>query len=175
MNADDYDNAEPGTSRQFGRVAPRSANEALGPRQVPPPPKRSRQARHGVVVVFNAIFSVMVFMAILASGLVYFGKMRFEEPGPLQTTRTLVVREGSGLARIADQLQLNGIIDNEFIFRLGVRAHRASGALKAGEYAFAPGMSMYDVMETIRTGRGVLHKITFPEGLTSHQMMARLE
>lgn len=172
MNDDYYqDSAGDDTN---GRLAPRSAAKALDPREVPPPPKRSRQARHGVVVVFNAILSLLVFFTLVASGVVYFGKLRFEEPGPLQTTRTVVIREGSSLARIADQLEFNGVIDNEFVFRLGVRGYRASGALKAGEYAFEPRMSMYDVMETIRTGRGVLHKITFPEGLTSHQMMARL-
>ena len=116
----------------------------------------------------------MVFAAILACGAVYFGKQRFEESGPLQSTRSVVIKEGSGLARIAQQLESNGIIDNEFIFRAGVRAYRASGSLKAGEYAFNPGMSMYEVMDTIRSGRGVVYKVTFPEGLTVHQIFQRL-
>ncbi|MEC9343189.1 MAG: endolytic transglycosylase MltG [Pseudomonadota bacterium] len=173
MNADDH-HANYGHHDPHGDRAPRSAARALESRKVPPPPKRSRQARNGVVVVFNAIFSLMVFGAIVAGGLVYFGKLRFEEPGPLDTTRTLVIREGSSLDRIAEQLKASGVVDSDLIFRLGVRAHRAAGSMKAGEYAFAPGMSMRDVMETIRTGRGILHKVTFPEGLTSHQIMQRL-
>lgn len=157
-----------------GRHAPLSPAEALEPKAAPPPPKRSRQARSGVVVVFNALISLLVFVAIVGAGLIYFGKMRFEESGPLQATRTLVIREGSSLARIAQQLEASGIIDSEFLFRLGVRAYRGSETLKAGEYAFNPGMSMYDVMQTIRSGKGILYKITFPEGLTVRQMFDRL-
>ncbi|MCB1457829.1 MAG: endolytic transglycosylase MltG, partial [Nitratireductor sp.] len=152
----------------------RSPAAALEPKEAPQPPKRSRHARNRLVIVFNSLMSLMVFAAILACGAVYFGKQRFEESGPLQSTRSVVIKEGSGLARIAQQLESNGIIDNEFIFRAGVRAYRASGSLKAGEYAFNPGMSMYEVMDTIRSGRGVVYKVTFPEGLTVHQIFQRL-
>ncbi|GIL03023.1 MAG: 4-amino-4-deoxychorismate lyase [Alphaproteobacteria bacterium] len=167
------DKAQPSNAAINGRQ-PLSPAEALEPREAPPPPKRSRQARRGIVVVFNALISLLVFVAIVGSGLVYFGKMRFEEPGPLQASRTIVIREGSSLARIAEQLEANGIIDNELLFRFGVRAHRGAGSLKAGEYAFDPGMSMYDVMQTIRSGRGILYKVTFPEGLTVRQIFDRL-
>jgi len=46
--------------------------------------------------------------------------------------------------------------------------------MKAGEYIFQPQMSMYDVMETIRSGKGILHKVTLPEGLTVFQIFERL-
>ena len=156
------------------RASLRSPAAALEPTEAPQPPKRSRHSRNRIVIVFNALMSLMVFAAILACGTVYFGKQRFEEPGPLQTTRSVVIKEGSGLARIAQQLESNGIIDNEFIFRAGVRAYRASSSLKAGEYAFNPGMSMFEVMDTIRSGKGVVYKVTLPEGLTVHQIFQRL-
>jgi len=151
-----------------------SPAEALQPRDAAPPPKRSRQARSGLVVLFNAALSMLVFFALVGACLAYFGKLRFEEPGPLQTNATIVIREGTGLTRIAQLLEASGIVDNALLFRLGVRAYRADGSLKAGEYAFTPGMSMHDVMETIRSGKGVLYKVTLPEGLTTHQIMARL-
>ncbi|MEZ5872563.1 MAG: endolytic transglycosylase MltG [Nitratireductor sp.] len=161
-------------SNPHSRPVLQSPAAALEPADAPPPPKRSRHARNKLVVVFNAIMSLLVFAALAACGIVYFGKQRFEEPGPLQVTRSVVIKEGSGLARISQQLESNGIIDNEFIFRAGVRSYRAAGSLKAGEYAFNPGMSMYDVMDTIRSGRGVVYKVTFPEGLTVHQIFQRL-
>ncbi|MEZ5801183.1 MAG: endolytic transglycosylase MltG [Nitratireductor sp.] len=55
-----------------------------------------------------------------------------------------------------------------------MRAYRASSSLKAGEYAFNPGMSMFEVMDTIRSGKGVVYKVTLPEGLTVHQIFQRL-
>ncbi len=154
---------------------PRSPQEALKPADPPPPPKRSRQARNGIVVFFNFLMTLLVVGTLGLFAAFYFGKLRFEEAGPLQSARTVVVKEGSSLARIAEQLEAAGVIDNEMLFRLGVRGYGAAGSLKPGEYAFTPGMSMYDVMEAIRTGKGILYKITFPEGLTSYQIVQRLK
>jgi UPF0755 protein len=55
-----------------------------------------------------------------------------------------------------------------------VRAYRASAQMRVGEYAFKPAMSMYDVMQTLRQGKGVVHKVSIPEGLTSFQIMQRI-
>lgn len=156
------------------RASLRTPADELEPVAAPPPPRRSRQARNKLVVVLNSLVSLMVFAAVLACGMVYFGKLRFEEPGPLDTARTVIIREGSSLARIAEQLQSSGVIDSDLIFRAGTRAYGAQGKLKPGEYAFLPGVSMYDVMDTIRAGRGVIHKVTFPEGLTNRQIFDKL-
>ncbi len=158
--------------RQTAR--PRSPQDALQPSETPPPPKRSRQARNGLVVLSNFLMTLLVFVAISGFAAVYFGKLRFDEPGPLQAPRTIVVKEGSSLARIAAQLQDGGVIDSEWLFRLGVRSYRVAGEMKAGEYAFTPAMSMREVMETLRSGKGIVYKITFPEGLTSFQIMQKL-
>ncbi len=157
----------------LGRI-PVSAAAALQPGETPLPPKRSRASRNVLVVVLNAFMSLMVFAALAGSAVWYFGKQKFEEPGPLVATRSVVISEGASLARIATQLESAGVIDNEFIFRMGVRAHRSAAELKAGEYAFLPNASMYDVMEAIRSGKGITYKITFPEGLTVQQIFERL-
>jgi UPF0755 protein len=152
----------------------RSPQKALQPDELPPPPKRSRHARHGIVVVFNTLISLLVLVASAGFAVLYFSKLRFEEPGPLQIARTVVIREGSSLTRIAQQLESAGIVDSAFLFRTGVRAYENASELQAGEYAFNPHMSMHDVMETLRSGKAVLHRIGFPEGLTSHQIFERL-
>ncbi len=155
-------------------IVAQSPRQVLEPKEPPPPPKRSSQAKSGLVVFLNFIMSSLVFSTLLICAVVYLGKRSFEQPGPLETSQTLVVAEGSSVAKISDQLRVNGIISNDMIFRAGVRAYRASGSMKAGEYLFKPRMSMYDVMETIRSGKGILHKVTIPEGLTVHQVFERL-
>ena len=173
---------QPGNGGAIGAAAPvshetivaQSPRQVLEPREPPPPPKRSSQAKSGLVVFLNFIMSSLVFSTLLICAVVYLGKRSFEQPGPLDTAQTLVVAEGSSVAKISDQLRANGIISNDMIFRAGVRAYRASGSMKAGEYLFKPRMSMYDVMETIRSGKGILHKVAVPEGLTVHQIFKRL-
>ena len=46
--------------------------------------------------------------------------------------------------------------------------------LKFGEYQFAKGASLRDVVETIIEGKVVQHQLTVAEGLTSEQIVARL-
>ena len=47
-------------------------------------------------------------------------------------------------------------------------------SLKHGEYLFKPGVSIREVLEILSEGKSVLYKVTIPEGLTSHQIVARL-
>ena len=153
---------------------PVSPGRALEPEPVAPPPKRSRHARNRFVVFFNFLFSSAVMVTIVALALLYFGSSKFHEAGPLDEPRTILVKDGYSLSTIAKQLEARGIIESEMIFRLGVRAYRASAQMKVGEYAFKPGMSMYDVMDTLKSGKGVVHKVSIPEGLTSYQIMQRV-
>jgi peptidoglycan lytic transglycosylase G len=170
MSGSEFSNSDPPP----GHFVPRSPSQALQPEEAPPPPRRSRQARHGVVVVINSLISLLVIFAVVAFVAIYFGKLRFEESGPLQIGRTIVIKDGAPLQRIAQQLDSAGVIDGEVLFRLGVRAYNAERQLKPGEYAFAPHVSMREVMNTIREGKAVVHKVTLPEGLTSHQIFERL-
>lgn len=147
----------------------------MKPRDVPPPPKRSRGSRNSVVVVMNFFMSCLVFATLVLCALAYFGQYTFTKPGPLQTAQTLVIQEGSSVAQISERLLANDVIESDTIFRLWVRAHGAQKSLKAGEYLFEPGMSMYEVMDTIRSGKGIVHKVSIPEGLTVFQIFKRLE
>jgi len=154
---------------------PRSPKDVLQPRDVPPPPKkRSTHSRRGYVVVANFVLSCFVLCVVLAVGAFYLGKVQFEQAGPLDTPHTVVIESGSSLQAIAEKLESNDVISSNLIFRLGTQAHRAQANLKPGEYVFNPGMSMQDVMETIQSGKGVVHKVSLPEGLTVHQIFERL-
>jgi UPF0755 protein len=151
-----------------------SPGRALEPSEAAPPPKRSRHARNRFVVFFNLLVSSSVFLTLAAVVVLFFGNSRFHESGPLEAPRTILVKDGYSLSTIAQQLETRGIIDSDLLFRMGVRAYRASAQMRVGEYAFKPAMSMYDVMQTLRQGKGVVHKVSIPEGLTSFQIMQRI-
>nr|WP_090672617.1 endolytic transglycosylase MltG [Aureimonas jatrophae] len=136
--------------------------------------RRSRGARNGFVIAMNFLFTIALFLAIGAGALLWWGKGQFEGRGPLAAEATYLVPRGGGLDGIANGLERAGIISNASIFEYGVRLEGAGGQLKAGEYAFAPGASMRDVMETLRDGDAILHAVTVPEGWTVAQIYARL-
>jgi len=163
-----------GLPAQGEHVEAKSPLQALQAKEVPPPPQRSKTARGNFVVFMNFVMSCLV-LAVLAAGLVFlYGKSEFEAAGPLDAPQTVVIKEGTSLQQIASQLVSNDVIDSGWIFEKGVVAHKAASSMKAGEYLFKPQMSMYDVMETIRSGKGILHKVTLPEGLTVHQIFERI-
>jgi UPF0755 protein len=157
------------------RISPRSPRAALEPDHVPLPTRPSRRARNPLVIVGNAVFTVVVLILIVVVGAVVFGKSRLEAPGPLQEDKIVNIPPRSGILDIADLLTREGVIDaHRFVFIGGVLALQARSDLKAGEYLFPKRASVKDVVETIVEGKVVQHQITIPEGLTSEQIVARL-
>ena len=153
---------------------PRSPRAALEPERVPLPSRRSKRARHPVVVVGNAIFTLLIVVSVAIGAALFFGKQRFEAPGPLPQDKVVNIPRGLGIRDIADLLQREGVIDQPYIFTGGVVVLKARGDLKYGEYQFARHASVAEVVDTIIEGKVVQHAFTVPEGLTSEQIVARL-
>ncbi len=159
-------------------IPPRSPLAALQPENVTVPTLRSKRARHPLVIVGNAIITLFVLFLIAGGVVLFLGKQRFDEPGPLTEDKIVNIPSGHGIRDIADLLQRQGVIEpdgiQKAVFVGGVYAMRANSKLKHGEYRFAKKASMYDVVETIVAGKVVQHITTIPEGLTSEQVVGRL-
>jgi len=153
---------------------PRSPRAAIEPERVDLPARRSASARHPLIVIGNAVISAFVLVALAAGIALYFGKERFEAPGPLAADRVVNIPRGSGMRDIADILSREGVIDQPWLFIGGVLVLKAREDLKAGEYEFKAHSSMCDVVATIVDGKVVAHQVSIPEGLTSEQIVSRL-
>jgi UPF0755 protein len=156
-------------------LTPRSPRVALEPERVPPPSKRrSKRVRNPWVIAGNAVFTLLVLIAVVVGGGLFLGKQRFDAPGPLAQDKVVNVPRGLGTRSIADLLEREGVIDRPFVFIGGVIALKARGSIKHGEYRFASHASMADVVDTMIQGKVVQHAFTVPEGLTSEQVVTRL-
>ena len=153
---------------------PRSPRAALEPERVPVPNRRSQRVRHPLVVIGNAVFTLLVVVSIAVGAALFFGKQRFEAPGPLAADKVVNIPRGAGIRDIADLLQREGVIDQPYVFMGGVIVLKARGDLKSGEYQFTKRASLADVVDTIVENKVVQHAFTVPEGLTSEQIVARL-
>jgi UPF0755 protein len=160
--------------RTGGPILPQSPRQTLKPEEAPQPPKRSARARSQFVVFLNFMMSLIVFLVLAAAAAVYYGKVKFDEPGPLQHSVNVRIANGTGLNQIARQLEQRQVVSNGFIFKSGVRAYMPNDTLKAGEYEIKSGASMRDVMELLRSGISVQYSVTLPEGLTVAQIFDRL-
>ncbi|MDE2603572.1 MAG: endolytic transglycosylase MltG, partial [Bradyrhizobium sp.] len=156
-------------------ISPRSPRAALEPEQVPPPPKRSERARNPLVIVGNAIITILLIAMLGAGTAYYYGTRKLEAPGPLQEDKIVNIPPRAGMTDIAEVLQREGVIDNNrWAFIGGVFALKARSGLKPGEYLFQKNASLRDVIGTMVEGKVVQHAVTIPEGLTSEQIVARL-
>jgi UPF0755 protein len=117
--------------------------------------------------------TLVVVLAAIGCGITAFlYKQRFDGPGPLAADTTLVIPRGAGLETISRELLEAGVIDDDFLFRVGTRLLGAARNMKAGEYAFPAAVSMRAVVDILISGKTVLHRLTIPEGQTSSEIIA---
>ena len=120
-------------------------------------------------------FTFLITAAVVGAGFLYaWGHERFTGPGPLDAEKVVLIERGAGLQAIAQQLAQEGVIRSPLIFRLGARATGQATQLKAGEYAFPAEASPEQALQIVVSGKTVARTLTVPEGLTSHEIVARI-
>lgn len=134
----------------------------------------SRSARHPAVVIGSGIFTFLVLLCVGGGLAVWYGEHEFTAPGPLKEEKAIFIPRGSGVRDMAEILEREGVIDNWLVFVAGQKVLRPKANMQAGEYLFRPGQSVENVIDTISSGKVILHAITIPEGLTSQQIVDRL-
>jgi UPF0755 protein len=164
-----------GVHRDYG-VLPRSPSEALEPDYAPEPPMEGGGWRQRPVVrVLNNVMTLLFVGVIGLAVLFYYVRLQFDQPGPLDYSTVVVIPKGEGVREIASRLEREGIIADQRIFVASVVMYfQAQSKLKAGEYAIKKHASMREVLDTLVEGKAILHSVSLPEGLTSYQVVERL-
>ncbi|MGO9134336.1 MAG: endolytic transglycosylase MltG [Methylovirgula sp.] len=153
------------------RMALQSPNEALQPELPPPPPPRRRRPK---LSALSGFLSFLLLVSVSGLFAVIWGAQKVQEPGPLSADKILYIAPGTDFPDIVAQLESETVIDNPLIFNIAVMASGKRAKIKAGEYLFKQSASMRDVIDTLVSGKQVLHSVTIPEGLTSDQIVERL-
>lgn len=102
-------------------------------------------------VASNAITLLMVALFLLG-GVILWGQSEYKAAGPLQEAICLQVPRGSTMARVSGDLQTQGAISNDVIFRLGADYTEKAQDLKAGSFLVPPGASMAEIVDIITRG-----------------------
>ncbi len=84
------------------------------------------------------------------------------------------IPRGSGTRDISDILEREGVVRNGLFFLASQQLTRRGEQLQAGEYRFPPGVSIARVLDDMVEGKVIVHQVTIPEGLTSQQILDRL-
>ena len=138
---------------EFKRAAPRSPRAALEPERVPQPTRRSERVRHPLVMAGNAVFTVLILIAIAGGILFVVAKQRFEAPGPLEKEKIVNIPPRLGIRDIADLLVREGVIDHPWTFVVSAMLAKTHDDLRFGEYQSPKQASLHDVINTIIDGK----------------------
>jgi UPF0755 protein len=116
---------------------------------------------------------VLPALAILAAGTAFW--LLWAGPGPFSEAKTIVVAQGSSVAKVADQLEEAGLIrGGATTFRGFARIFGAHAPVQAGEFALRPGMSAWAILTHLQYGRPIQRQVTIPEGMPSVLVHERL-
>ena len=177
--------AEPSTTNRTAGAFARSPAERLEPTR---PAFRQRYKREPgparpVVRFLSGLFTLLLILMLVAGGAAIALHSRLNAPGPLTSSKNVVVPRGEGSHEIAARLEREGIIADRRLFMAGYLLSKAYGwldgsgpyQLKAGDYQVPQAASLRYVMDIIAEGRTITYRVTIPEGLTSYQIVERLK
>jgi UPF0755 protein len=118
---------------------------------------------------------LMVLMLVVAMGLAAWLYHFAQQPLKLaEANQDIVLKHGSSLRAIAQQLVNEGVLNEPWSFVLLVRLNGKAGEVKAGNYELEKGMTAYDLFEMVTNGNTVQRSITFIEGWNFRQMREAL-
>ncbi len=182
--------ADPVTSRTAGAVA-RSPAERLEPTRPPTRPRRRRLGRlereprrsSPILRILNGLFTLALLLMLLVGGVAYLFDRQIDAPGPLAQAKVVAIPKSEGAHEVAERLEREGVVSDRRLFIAGYLWSKLVAwlesskpvQLRAGEYAVKQNASIRQVIELLSEGRAVAHKVTLPEGLTSHQIVERLK
>jgi UPF0755 protein len=120
------------------------------------------------------LMGLAVLAVVAAGGALAYGYYAFTGAGPLPADKVVYISKGASLDAITDSLAKEGVIESRLVFKLGVRAYRAHGRLRAGEYKFPAHVSPRGAMDVLVSGKPILHRFAVPEGWTTWQVLEKL-
>lgn len=171
---------ERGSGRKLGRrgygTMPRSPSETLEPMRAAEPPiiHRKKREYHQTLVFMSGTLTTIVLLFIGVAMMFGFAKYLYDKQGPLDHSDVITIPKGEGLTAIANRLERKNIIIDKRLFKAAVIYFGVQNKLKAGEYEIPKNASMRAVIDRLIEGKSIMHSLSFPEGLTSQQLVDRI-
>ena len=123
----------------------------------------------------RSTLSLRLFVAIAVLALLpaLGGWWAWKGQGPLQQEATVLVKKGTSINQVADQLERDGVIRSASLFKLWARARKLQ--LIRGEYTFTAQASLADVAGKLRRAEIHFTAVSIPEGAHAWAVQKRLK
>ena len=122
------------------------------------------------------LLAVVLLLVLVAGAAGVFARSEIRGSGKPGTEVTVSIKQGSGVAAIAQELKDAGVIRSAYLFRWYVGKQGAASKLQYGEFTLAPGSSYDDLIEVLSEyAKAESVRLTFPEGTTAIAMARKME
>lgn len=127
----------------------------------------------------KTLFALIIVFAIIGGGAAAYGwfwlQGKVAEPGPMAKEVEFTIESGEGLASVANRLERDGLIVDKRILRVQARLDDVENEIKAGSYVVPGHASVAEILEQFVDGDVIEYRLTIPEGLTTAQILRRIE
>jgi UPF0755 protein len=116
---------------------------------------------------------IVIALALIAAAFTQWVLTAWNGPGPQARAdgqTVVMIRPGTSLHQIAEDLGVRGVLRQPLLFELGLRVTGQAALVKAGEYAIPSRAPMKVIADILVAGRSIQHKLTAAEGLTSQMI-----
>lgn len=130
--------------------------------------KKQRNRIPGVLILVTLIFAVSISLSMV---IIAFGKDVFGI-GKSDTTKLVIVKEGSTVTDIAEMLKDEGIIKSPKLFVYFTKLRKSDNAYIAGEHFVRPNMAYETIIDELTSNESEEKEsveVTFPEGITIYE------
>lgn len=122
------------------------------------------------------LFVWSILAAILVVAILVYQLLRFQHGNvalPQQPT-VFLIRSGSNIKSIAQDLSMQRIINDPWLFILLAKVKGVETRVRAGEYQIETGMTADDLLEKFTQGSAIQYSFTVIEGWSFRQMLAAI-
>ena len=123
------------------------------------------------------ILLAVVLLLVLAAGAAgVFARSEIHGSGKPGTEVTVSIKQGSGVAAIAQELKDAGVIRSSYLFRWYVGHKGAAAKLQYGDFDLTTGSAYDDIISALSTyAKAETVRITIPEGTTAIAIARKME
>ena len=118
-------------------------------------------------LIFTSGLLIIILFSFIA---LYFGYFLISPAGIDKKETIFIVKKGSGLRTVANNLQRKRLIKSKNLFILCAILKGGTKDIKAGEYSLSQSMSPVTIFGILSTGAIKTYTVTIPEGLTVQQI-----
>ncbi len=121
--------------------------------------------------LMTAIAITLVIACVVA---VRDGLRSLDQPARLASTLRYRIGPGTRIAHVAAELNSQGVISQPKAWVLYARFKGLASAIKAGEYAIAPGTTPRQLLEKFVSGQVLMHSFTIIDGWRTQDLLAAM-